>query len=185
MAASSVTLGPQNGTITVRTYREGMAKRAGHDLALEVTSWSATATVDRDNPASSTVHATLDLRSLEIREATGGVKPLSDGDRKDIAKNLEKTLHVDRHPEATFKSHGVDADSGKQVSLKGNLSLAGATRPVSITLSLDQQNGSDHLSGSVTITHSDFGVKPYQGLMGALKIKDAVEIDLDVHVPRG
>jgi len=184
MAASSVTLGPENGTITVRTYREGMAKRAGHDLALEAKSWNATAAVDRDNPGSSTVQATIDLRSLEIREATGGVKPLSDGDRKDIAKNMNKTLKVDDHPQVTFQSHSVDADSGKHVRLNGSLTLAGTTRPVTLDLAVEPQNGHDRLTGSVTVTHSDFGVKPYQGLMGTLKIKDAVEIELDVRVPR-
>jgi polyisoprenoid-binding protein YceI len=185
MAAGSVTLGPQNGTITVRTYREGMAKRVGHDLALEVTNWSATAAINRDDPASSDVKATLDLRSLEVREATGGVKPLSNGDRKDISKNLEKTLNLSSYPEVTFASHSIDADGGHRLRLNGNLTLSGATRPVSVDLNLEQQDGGERLTGTVTVTHSDFGVKPYSGFMGTLKIKDAVEIDFDVKLPQG
>lgn len=185
MAASSVTLGPQNGTIVVRTYREGMAKRVGHDLALEVTSWSATAAVNREDPASSDVQARLDLRSLSVREATGGVKPLSGGDHKEIAKNVEKTLNLSTYPEVTFSSHSVAADGGQRLRLNGNLTLAGSTKPVSVDLNIERQNGAERLTGTVQLTHSEFGLKPYSGLMGALKIKDAVEIDFDLKLPQG
>lgn len=185
MAASSVTLGPQNGTITVRTYRDGMAKRAGHDLALEVGSWSATAAVNRDDPAASDVEARLDLRSLEVREATGGVKPLSGGDHKDIAKNIEKTLNLSNYPEVTFSSHSIDGDGGHRLRLNGNLTLAGTTRPVSVDLNVERQDGTERLTGTVALTHSDFGLKPYSGLMGTLKIKDEVHIDVDVKLPQG
>ena len=35
-------LGPADGTLLVKTYRDGMAKLAGHDLVIEVTGWEAT-----------------------------------------------------------------------------------------------------------------------------------------------
>ena len=40
----SVQLGPSDGRIILRTYREGLAAQVGHDLVLEFTDWSATAT---------------------------------------------------------------------------------------------------------------------------------------------
>jgi hypothetical protein len=33
------------------------------------------------------------------------------------------------------------------------------------------------------VTQSDWGIKPYRGLMGALKVRDTVEIDIDVALP--
>ena len=42
--------GPENATLTVRTKRTGAASKAGHDLLIEVTSWSATLDPDA-NPA--------------------------------------------------------------------------------------------------------------------------------------
>ena len=36
-------IGPDNATLHVKTYREGVAALAGHDLVIEVTSWNATA----------------------------------------------------------------------------------------------------------------------------------------------
>lgn len=184
MATTPVTLGPKDGSIKVRTYREGMAARAGHDLVMEATDWNAAAHVDHDNPALSTVQASVDLGSLEIREASGGVKPLSDGDRRDIFKNLGKTLLTDRHPHATFQSKSVLPQSDTKLHVNGELTIAGKTQPVTLELSIEPQNGADHLTGSVTLHHTHFGVKPYSGLLGALKIRDAVEIDLDFLVPR-
>ena len=183
MAATPVTLGPKDGSIQVRTYREGMAARAGHDLVMEATNWNAAAHVDRDHPAESSVQATVDLNSLEIKQATGGVKPLSDGDRKDIFKNLGKTLHLDRHAEVTFKSKTVTPAGDGKLHVQGDLTIAGTTRHVTLELEVQPNGSSDRLVGSVTLHHTHFGVKPYQGLLGALKIRDAVEIDLDLTVP--
>ena len=36
------TVGPDGSTLIVKTYREGLAAKAGHDLVIEVTSWEAT-----------------------------------------------------------------------------------------------------------------------------------------------
>ena len=41
------------------------------------------------------------------------------------------------------------------------------------------------LHGTIPLRQSDFGIKPYKGLMGALKVRDVVEIVVDVAVPVG
>jgi hypothetical protein len=41
-------LGPSDGTVQVKTGRQGMAARAGHDLTLAASNWKATLTVDAD-----------------------------------------------------------------------------------------------------------------------------------------
>lgn len=185
MATTPVTLGPSDGSIKVRTYREGMAARAGHDLVMEATTWNATAHVDRTDPTESSVQAMVDLRSLEIREATGGVKPMTEGDRKDIFKNMGKTLSLDKHPEVTFQSKKVEAtNGGSKLHVHGDLTLAGHTRHVTLEVDVVPNGDKDRLTGTVTLHHTHFGIKPYSGLLGALKIRDAVEIDLDLNVPR-
>src|ERR1700733_10136579 len=78
-----------------------MAARAGHDLTIEITSWSAQVEVpdeDAGGVTSATVTARLDLGSLAVREGSGGAKPLSDSDRRDIKKTsggaIEGTLTI-------------------------------------------------------------------------------------------
>ncbi len=38
------------------------------------------------------------------------------------------------------------------------------------------------LSGTAVVTQSDWGMKPYSALFGALKVKDEVEVVLEGHV---
>ena len=47
--ATTLTLGPADGTLTVRTERIGAAAKAGHDLLIEVDSWEATLELPGDN----------------------------------------------------------------------------------------------------------------------------------------
>ena len=54
------------------------------------------------SPAGLTVQ--IDMGSLIVREGTGGLKPLTDRDRREIAVTARKTLGADRHPEATFSA---------------------------------------------------------------------------------
>ena len=42
-------LRPGQGTIEVRTYREGMAQMAGHDLIIDVREWQASAEVGEES----------------------------------------------------------------------------------------------------------------------------------------
>lgn len=100
-------LGPSDGTVRVKTGRQGMAAKAGHDLTLEAVNWKATLTVDED-PARKEVTAAIEPRSLVAASPAG------------------------------------------------------------------------RLSGSLTVVQSEFGIKPDSAMLGALKVKDEVEIDLGV-----
>src|SRR4029078_3780634 len=84
-------LGPGSASLEVRTYREGLAAKAGHDLIIDVTRWDATVTF-ADEPAGWAVELNAAPRSLEIREGLRGVKPLTDKDRLEIRKNIDEKI---------------------------------------------------------------------------------------------
>lgn len=164
--------------LRVKTYRQGVAAKVGHDLVIEVTSWEATLEVGED-PTQSTVVLSVDPGSFEIREGTGGMKPLSDKDRADIGKNLDEKV-LRRKPIA-FRSTKVEAaGSDGALVVHGDLDLADATRPVSFPLTV----GADgRVSGTAELTQSEWGIKPYSGLMGALKVRDSVEVEIEGKLP--
>ena len=87
--------GPNNASLQVRTYREGVASKAGHDLIIDVTRWDATVEV-ADEPHGSTIELNADPRSLEVREGLRGVKPLTDKDRVEIRKNIDAKVLGER-----------------------------------------------------------------------------------------
>jgi len=178
------TLGSGDGSIKVHAKREGLAARVGHDLTLEPARWSAEVNLDPDDITRSSVTATIDGRSLEVVDGRGGAIPLSDKDRADIKKNIaQKVLQVDRYPEITFRSTGVEAPSQDRLVVSGELTIAGAPRPVRLELSREPGSDADHLSGRVTIPQSQWGIKPYSAMLGALKVSDNIDVEIDVRVP--
>jgi polyisoprenoid-binding protein YceI len=170
------TLGPGDGTLQVRTYREGVAQKVGHDLIIEVEQWEATVDV-ADGGAVSSVALEADSRSLQIREGLHGLKPLSDRDRREIRKNIDNKILFGKP--IAFRSSAVESDDGR-MTVSGELDMAGATRPASFELDV---SGDGRVSGTLPVTQSDWGIKPYRGMMGALKVRDDVEIVLDVALP--
>ncbi len=173
-------IGPENGTLTVKVYKDGMAAKMGHDLVFEATKWRGNVTVDPENISGSSAQVTIDARSLEIIDALGGAKPLGDKDRQDIAKNIEeKCLQVSTHPDITFDSTDVSGDASR-ISLNGDLTLVGNSRPVTLDLSVGDDG---HVTGKVTLVQSQFGIKPFSAMMGALKVKDSVDIEFKVALP--
>jgi len=158
------TIGPRNGSLKVKTGKEGAAAKMGHNLTLVVNSWEATVE-GGDSPS---IKLTADPSSVEVESGEGGAKPLGDKDKKDIKKTIDgKVLGSSQ---ITFTSSEV-TDS----QAKGDLSIAGKSSDVTIPISVS----GDKISGSTTLNQSDFGVKPFSTMMGALKVKDQVTVEFE------
>jgi polyisoprenoid-binding protein YceI len=181
LKTGTYTIGPADGTVLVRTGRDGAAARMGHDLTLEAERWNAKVVVDAAHPARSKVTATVDARSLSVRDARGGALPLIDRQREEIADNIRnKVLNTSRHPRITFASTAV-AGEGARVTLTGDLTIVGTTRPM--TLRLVTRRGAGHVTGRATVVQSDYGINQYSTMLGQLRVADAVEIEVDVKLP--
>lgn len=164
-------LGPHNASLVVKTYREGVAAKAGHDLVIDVERWEATVDLDAGR-----VELSADSRSLAVREGVRGIKPLTDKDRGEIRKNIDGKV-LGEQPIA-FRSSSARVD-GERMVVDGELTMAGATRPVSAVLTV----GAGRVTGTIPLRQSEWGIKPYRGLMGALKVRDDVEIVIDAPLP--
>jgi polyisoprenoid-binding protein YceI len=164
------TLGPANGTLTVRTGRSGAAAKAGHDLVLEVTAWEATF----DEAA---IVLTADARSLKVREGTGGIKALDDDDKA----NIEQTIDDDvlKGGPIEFRSTGVARDR-ERLSVRGELTIGRRSNPIAF----DLLHTDGRLAGSATLKQSDYGIKPYSALFGTLKVADEVTVSIDADTGR-
>ena len=169
-------LGPGDGSIKVYTKREGMAARVGHDLTLQAGRWDADVDLGGEDLSSCSVTATIDAGSLEVVSGAGGAQPLSEKDKADIKKNIAKALAG----QITFRSTACEASGDSRVQVTGDLTIGGSTQPVTLDLS----RSGERVSGRVTIRQTQWGIKPYSGLMGALKVSDPVDIELDLRVPQ-
>jgi polyisoprenoid-binding protein YceI len=162
--------GPENARLTIRTSRTGGAAKAGHDLVIEVGSWQAT--LDREAQPALTL--TADSSSLRVLEGTGGIKSLSESDKADIKKTIDK--EVLKGGPIEFRSSEVQEAPSGGLSVRGELSLNGRTAPVAFDLAIEDDG---RMTGSATVTHSAHGMKPYSALFGALKVADEVQVEID------
>ena len=171
-------LGPGDGRVLVKTGREGLAAKVGHDLTIEITRWSARVTVpDSGDLRAAAVTAQLDLGSLAVREGTGGAKPLSDKDRRDIQAQARKILGDPA--EAGFASAQVVPAAGAATSgaIEGTLTMHGTTQPLRLQVTSPAPG---KLRGGATVRQTDFGITPYSGFFGALKLKNEITIEFEV-----
>jgi polyisoprenoid-binding protein YceI len=166
-------LGPDNGTLVVRTGRTGTVAKAGHDLLIHVTKWRGTL-VDGDE-ASVTLDA--DATSLKVREGTGGMKSLDDGDMANIQQTIDDD--VLKRQDISFRSTRVEQTAGG-LSVTGDLTLRGTTRPIAFDLEL--QDG--RVRGTAVVKQTEWGMKPYTALFGALKVADDVRVEIDCALPQ-
>jgi polyisoprenoid-binding protein YceI len=158
------------GTISVFTFKDGILARAAHDLALRMQRFEVTLDGDR-------VTAVMPLEGLEV------LGPVENGavraDRYDAAQRAEveqtmhnEVLHSARNPTARFTGRAI-AD-GTSFHVDGQLELAGRTA----TLTFDVRRDGDVYRARFEIPPSRWGIAPYKALLGAIKLKDNVRIEL-------
>lgn len=165
------------GRITLRTSRDGLAAQAGHDLTIEVGRWSGELVIGA-NLAPTSLDVRVELGSLEVIAGTGGIKPLSSRDKQEIVATARKVLSVDRYPEASFTASGFSpaADGG---TIDGALTLAGQSGALRLTV---RQTGPEEYLATTAVRQTSFGIKPYSGFLGALRVSDTVEVEAEVTV---
>jgi polyisoprenoid-binding protein YceI len=166
-------LGPDDGTLSVRTQRTGAAAMAGHNLLIHVTAWEATIGLGDDT----SVALDADGSSLRVQEGSGGMQALGDEDKENIRQTIDdEVLHGET---IAFRSTEV-RPGGAGLRVDGELTLNGETRPLGFDLALTADG---RLEASAVVKQSDWGMKPYTGLFGALKVVDEVQVAIEATLP--
>jgi polyisoprenoid-binding protein YceI len=104
--------------------------------------------------------------------------PLTDRDRREIKKQITGIL---RGGTASFASTRVIPSGSSGGAIEGTVTLNGKTQPARLQVT---DSGSGRYRGSVTLTQTGFGIKPYTGFFGALKLKDEVAIEFEVDLSK-
>jgi hypothetical protein len=168
-------LGPDDGTLSVRTKRTGAAAMAGHNLLIHVTSWEATIDLGEDT----SVVLEADGSSLCVKEGSGGMQALQDEDKDNIRQTIDDEVLMGET--ITFRSGEVrPATDSAGLRVEGELTLNGTTRPLAFDLEITGEGG---ISATAVVKQTDWGMKPYTGLFGALKVVDEVDVGIEASLP--
>jgi polyisoprenoid-binding protein YceI len=170
--------GTDRGRIVLKTFRDGLAAQAGHDLTIEIAVWSGELDIADDGKPTS-LQVKIDLSSLVVKAGTGGLKPLTDRDKREIAATSRKVLSGAGSLEASFTATDFEPSADGGV-IAGTLTIGGNSGPLRLQVS---QTGPGAFTATGTLRQTSFGIKPYSGFLGALKVRDTVDFEAQVQLP--
>jgi len=103
------------------------------------------------------------------------VKSLKSG-TSSMDDNTYKALKEKDYPKITFISTGIAESNGK-MTLKGNLTIAGVTKPISISATREKwAEPTMTVKGFHTFNMSEFGIDPPRAMLGTIRTGDEVTI---------
>jgi hypothetical protein len=160
-----------SATCRVYTFKEGLLSPVAHDLRLRVTRFEI--------EVGEQIAARFDASSLVVetsmKDGRENPSALSEADKHKIASQIQgDVLHSSRYPEITFRSSSLAERSDGGFDLTGSLTLHGVTR--SIVARTTASEGRQRLE--LELHQPDFGIRPFRALMGTLKIRADVRIEL-------
>lgn len=171
--AAEWSLDGSDGDLLIRTGVAGPAAAVGHRLTLAMRHWRATTHWDAGEPVSAEL--TVEVGSLDVVRGRGGVTPLSAPEKILVRSNALRSLDAKRHPRITFVANDIEK-TGDGYRLIGTLTIHDTSRAQVVDLRTDDHGGNWWLSSQTTVRQSEFGIKPYSQLLGALKVADEVVV---------
>ena len=178
--------------LAVRAYRDGPMQKLGHDHL--ITSESLAGEIRLGEPlAASRFTLRLPLASLVVddpaaRARAGGefAAPVPDKDREATRHNMlgERVLDAARQGELLLTAESV---SGGPANFEAQVrvSFAGAEHVIAVPFTVTVKDGRLVAHADLRLTHADLGLEPFTVALGALKVRDDLEVDLTVEARRG
>ncbi len=159
----------QKSTLTVHVGKTGVFSGFGHEHEVRAPIRSGTADIGA-HPA---VEIHVDARALRVID-----KDASDQERLEVQQTMlgPEVLDSESHQEIVFKSTAADSVGQDRWTLRGNLTLRGQTRPVTVHVTLKD----GHYTGEASVKQTDYGIKP-PGKAG-VRAKDELKISFSIQL---
>lgn len=153
---------------TVKNFKMSVAGTSTlHDWESEVTQVDASASLEL---------AGAQLTGISKLKVTIPAKGIVSTKGKIMDNKTYDALKADKHPKITF-TLAKAAISSSKVQASGQLTIAGATKTVSLNAeSKADSNGNITFTGSYPIKMTDYGMEPPTAMMGAIKTGDEVTV---------
>ena len=167
VSAQQHNIDTQKSAWTIHVGKTGAFSAFGHEHEVRAPIHSGTAETG-SHPA-----VEIHVNAPELRVIG---KDDSEKDRAEVQKTMlgPEVLDSEHHQQIVFKSTGAESAGQGKWTLRGNLTLRGQTRPVTVQVTLKD----GHYTGETTLKQTDFGIKP-PGKAG-VRAKDEVKIEFVV-----
>jgi len=156
-------------TVTIRVSKAGALSGLAHEHIVS----APIASARLQQGPSPEVEVVFETRSLEVLDPG-----LSASDRARVREVMEgaQVLDAMRYPQIVFHATDVHRQEGGRYTLTGTLSLHGRDRPLRLDVALHE----GRWRGSAILIQSDFGIEPVRFAGGLVRVRDAVEVEVNV-----
>lgn len=180
---------PTQSQVLIHVYREGTLARLGHNHVIRVGDLTGLAqlagdlTRSRADLAFSAAALEVDLPADRAAGGPDFANTPSKADVEGTRANMlgPKVLDATHHPHIGIEAHLL-AREGDRLRLRLRITLRGVAHGYEAEARLRHTGGGEiELSGTLTVAQSDFGIRPFSVLAGAIKVRDRVEIGYRIH----
>ena len=150
VSAQQHTIDTQKSTLTIHVGKTGIFSGLGHEHEIRAPIHSGTA----DTGSHPAVEMRVDARALRVID-----KGESEKDRAEVQRTMlgPEVLDSERHQEIVFKSTVAEPAGAGRWTVRGNLTLRGQTRAVTVHVTLKDDG---RYTGETVVKQTDFGIKP-------------------------
>ena len=160
----------RHSTLKVFVYKSGLFSAFGHNHEVA-------APIEQGSVSPEPAGVEFRVAACKLRVLDPDV---SADERAKVQKTMEgsEVLDCARFPDIRFQSTSVEKAGAEQWTVRGNLSLHGQTRPVSVAV---KKKGSRY-QGSASLKQRDFGMTPVSVAGGTVKVKNEVKIEFEIQL---
>jgi polyisoprenoid-binding protein YceI len=164
---------------TVQVSSGGLLSAFGHNPTIAIRGFSGEAQVNADDLGRSFLKITIDAGSLTVRD------DISDKDRREIERAMQQEiLETPTYPEIVYECSNIAAtkagDGNYSVTLRGDLTLHGVTRPQPVPARVALDGDSLRALGNFSLLQTDYDLKLASVAGGALKVKDELKFSFNI-----
>jgi len=168
------------GRFQARIGTAGLLSAFGHDHTVALREFSGEARFKPGAEERGSLRMTIQAASLA---ETG--KEFSDADRKKIDGDIHgKALEASKYPEIAFKSTKISVKKAGerevQLEIRGDLTLHGVTKPVTVPAQVSMQGDTLTARGEFTIRHGDYKIQRLSAAGGTVKASDEIRMSFEI-----
>jgi polyisoprenoid-binding protein YceI len=170
---------PSQSRFIVRAFAGGFLSAFAHDHTISIRDFEGEADFTYGTVEPASLRMTIKAGSLAVTDK------VSDKDRQKIESTMrDEVLEVSKYPEIAFKSSSVSAsktaEGQYQARITGEITLHGASRPLTITAQLEFADKILRAKGAFALKQSVFGIKPVSVAGGTIKVKDELKFTFEI-----
>ena len=174
-AAKNYSMIAAQSQLTLTLIQEGVLRKIHPTHHVGVKSFSGRIQLPADESKAS---AELDAEAKSFANID---KNMSDFERSGFHKVLhEEVLASKQHPTIKFRSVSITnvqkSGDNRSFTLNGDLTLRGVTRRVAFPVKVTINGNQLRATGEENIKQTDFGITPYSGGLGTIKIGDQLKV---------